>query len=145
MTDKSAFTDDEWKTVLQGPTSAGTMVALSQRGGSFRESFSMAKAYGEARKEHGDSELLDTIVSSKPEVDRKLPRDPGELTQHALKHLTDAVAVLEQKATPEEVEEYKRFALGLAERVAEAHKGVGDEERAALDQIAATLGVERSA
>ena len=60
-----------------------------------------------------------------------------------------------QKATPEEVEAYKRFVLKLAETVAEAHRegglmGIGGEqvsegERAALDEIAATLQVDRSA
>ena len=141
MTGKSDFSEDEWKTVLQGPTSAGTMVALSERGGSFRESFSMAKAYGEAREHHGESELLDEIVSSKPQVDRKLPREPAELTEHALRHVSDALALLEAKATPEEVEDYKQFVIGLAKRVAEAHKGIGDKEQVALDQVAGTLGV----
>jgi hypothetical protein len=145
MTDQSAFSEDEWKTVLQGPTSAGVMVAMSESGGSFRESFSMAKAYAEARKEHGESELLDTIVSSKPQMDRKLPRDPNELAEHALQHVRDGLALVEAKATPEELEDYKRFALTLAERVAEAHKGVGEKESAALDRLAETLGIQRDA
>lgn len=140
MTDRSAFTDDEWKTVLQGPTSAGMLVITSEGGGSIRESFSMAKAYTEARQQHGESELLDTIVSTKPEVDRARPHSPEELKERTMQHLGDAVALLEDKATPEELEEYKRFIVGLAERVAEAHKGVTDNERSAVAEIAATLG-----
>src|SRR6185503_14777524 len=58
MTGKADFTEEEWKDVLQGPPTAGMMVAMAQRGGTFRETISMAKAYGEARKEHGQSELL---------------------------------------------------------------------------------------
>ncbi len=151
MTAKSDFTDEEWKLVLQGPTSAGLLVIASDPGGSVRESFSMAKAYAEARQEHGDSELLDTIVSTKPEVDRTRPRSPEELKERGLQHLLDAVATLEQKATPEEVEQYKRFILTLAERVAEARKEgflglsgerVSPEEREALEQIAEALGIE---
>jgi hypothetical protein len=140
MTDRSAFTDDEWKTVLQGPTSAGMFVVTSERGGSIRESFSMAKAYTEARKQHGDSELLDTIVSTKPDVDRARAHSPEELKERTMQHLSDAVALLEDKATPEELEEYKRFIVGLAERVAEAHKGVTDSESSAIAEIAAALG-----
>ena len=139
LTGKSDFTDDEWMLVLQGPTSAGMMVAASESGGTFRESFSMAKAYTEARKEHGESELLDTIVSTRPEVDRTWVGSREELSQRALQHLQEAVAVLEAKATPEEVEGYKRFVLGLAERVAGAHKGVGNNEWGAIDQIANAL------
>ena len=142
MTGKSDFTEQEWKLVLQGPTSAGMMVAGSESGGTIRESFSMAKAYAEARKEHGESELLDTIVSTKPQVDRTRVHSREELSQRALQHLQDALAVLETKATPEEVEDYKRFVLGLARRVAEAHKGVGDSEQQAIEQIAGALGTD---
>jgi len=151
MTGKTDFTEEEWKLVLQGPTSAGLLVVASDPGGSVRESFSMAKAYAEARKDHGDSELLDTIVSAKPEVDRTRAHSREELKEHSLQHLRDAVALLEQKATPEEVEEYKQFIVNLAERVAEARKEgflglsgerVSSDERAAIEQIAEALGTE---
>jgi hypothetical protein len=115
-------------------------VITSEGGGSIRESFSMAKAYTEARQQHGDSELLDTIVSTKPQVDRSRAHSPEELKARTIQHLSDAVALLDDKATPEELEEYKRFIVNLAERVAEAHKGVADNERSAIGEIAAALG-----
>ena len=151
MTAKTDFTEEEWKLVLQGPTSAGLLVIASDRGGSVRESFSMAKAYAEARQQHGESQLLDTIVSTKPEVDKTRSHSPEELRGRGLQHLRDAVALLEQKATPEEVEQYKRFIVTLAERVAEARKEgflglsgdrVSPEERTSLEQIAEALGTE---
>jgi hypothetical protein len=143
MTGKSAFTDEEWETVLEGPPLAGLLVITAQRGGSFRESFALAKAYNEARQQHGESELLDEIVSAKPEIDRKRYSSPEQLQQQGLRGLRDAVAVLESKATPEEVEDYRNFVLALARRVAAAHKE-GDEsitpaEQAAIDEIAASL------
>jgi hypothetical protein len=149
MTGKADFTDEEWEQILQAPPTAGLIVITAQRGGSFRESFSMAKAYSEARRQHGDSELLDTIASTKPEVDHTRYHSPEELKEHGLAHLRDAVALLEQKATPEEVDDYKRFVINLAQRVAEAHKEgflglsgerVSDAEREAIEQIAETLG-----
>ena len=110
MTGKADFTDEEWKEILQGPPTAGMIVVTSQRGGTFRESISMAKAYGEARKEHGESELLDEIASTKPEVDRTRYHSADELRDNGLQHLRDAIALLDRKATPEEVAE----ALGTA-------------------------------
>jgi hypothetical protein len=151
MTGKSDFTAEQWKLVLEGPPTAGLLVVTAQRGGSFRETISMAKAYTEARKHHGESELLDEIVSTKPEVDRTRFHSAEELREHGLQHLRDAVALLDQKAAPEEVEDYKRFTLNLAERVASAHRegflGLSGErvsgaEQAAIDEIAATLGVD---
>src|SRR5690349_16651882 len=122
MTGKTDFTDEEWTQVLEGPTSAGLLVITSDRGGSIRESFSMAKAYAEARKQHGESELLDEIVSAKPEVDHTRFKTPEELKEASLGHIRDAVALLQSKASPEELDEYKKFILGLAQKVAEARK-----------------------
>lgn len=70
MTGKTDFSEQEWETVLEGPTSAGLIVSTAQRGGSFRESFSLAKAYAEARTAAGASDLMDEIAQSKPKVDR---------------------------------------------------------------------------
>jgi hypothetical protein len=148
MTGKSAFTEEEWQTVLEGPPLAGLLVVTAQRGGSFRESFALAKAYAEARQQHGESELLDEIVSAKPEVDRHKYGSPEELQQEGPKQLTDAVAVLQSKATPEEVEDYRKFVLSLAKRVAAAHKEHGESvsppEQAAIGQIEASLGGQQA-
>jgi hypothetical protein len=144
MTGKADFTEDEWKTVLEAPPSAGLLVIAADRGGTIRETFSMAKAYTEARKQHGESQLLDELVSAKPEMDHTRYHSPEELKQGSLKHVTDAVALLQSKATPEELDEYKKFILGLAQRVAEAHKEhgerVSDAEKQAIDEITTALG-----
>ena len=148
MTGKADFTEEEWKLVLEAPPSAGLIVIASDRGGSIRETFSMAKAYGEAQQ-HGESELLDEIASAKPEMDHTRYHSPEELKEACLKHLRDAIALLKEKATDEEVEEYRKFIVGLADRVAEARKEgflglsgerVSDDERAAIDEIKAALG-----
>jgi hypothetical protein len=147
MTTKADFTEQEWKQVLEGPTSAGMIVITAQRGGTFRETVSMAKAYAEARQQHGQSELLDAIVAAKPDVDRTRPHSPEELKEHYLGNLRDAVALLDGKATPEELDDYKRFTVSLAERVAKAHREGGrdedpisDTEKAAIATIVEALG-----
>ena len=53
MTAKADFTEEEWQQVLEAPPSAGLVVIASDRGGSIRETFSMAKAYAEAHKKPG--------------------------------------------------------------------------------------------
>ena len=144
MTGKADFADEEWELVLQGPPSAGMIVVTAQRGGTFRETLALAKAYAEARRHHGESELLDEIVAAKPELDHTRYHSAEELKQHGLQHLRDAVKLLEQKATAAEVEEYKRFVLTLADKVANAHreggKSVSDAEQAAIEEISASLG-----
>ncbi len=143
MTSKSDFTAEEWQLVLEAPPSAGLIVVTAQRGGSFRETIAMAKAYVEARQQHGKSELLDDIVAAKPERDHTHSHSPEELKQHGLQHLRESVALLEKKATPEEVEEYRRFIVTLSHKVAAAHREHGHEtseaEQAAIDDITQAL------
>jgi hypothetical protein len=144
MTGKTDFTPEEWQLVLHGPPTAGMIVLTAQHGGSFRETYAMAKAYAEAREHHGASELIDEIVGAKPQIDHTRYHSPEELKEQGLQHLRDAVGVLESKATPDEVDGYKRFVVTLAEKVANAHReggvSVSEPEQAALDEISATLG-----
>ena len=147
MTTKADFTDEEWKVVLEGPTSAGMIVITSQRGGTFRETYSMAKAYAEARKQHGQSELLDAIVAAKPEIDHTRAHSPEEAKEHGLANLRAAVALLDGKTSAEELDEYKRFTVNIADTVARAHRESGrdgdpvsDTEKAAITAITEALG-----
>src|SRR5215831_14038092 len=143
MTSKSDFTAEEWQLILEAPPSAGMIVVTAQRGGSFREAIAMAKAYVEARKQHGKSELLDDIVAAKPERDHTHYHSADELRQHGLQHLRDSVSLLETKATPEEVEEYRRFIVTLSTEVAAAHREGGQQvsepEHAAINDITEAL------
>jgi hypothetical protein len=144
MTGKADFTQDEWKLVLEAPPSAGLIVVTAQRGGTFRETIAMAKAYAEARQQHGESELLDEIAAAKPERDHTRYRSVAELKEHGLQHLRDAVELLGRKATADEVDEFRRFVLTLADKVASAHReggeSVSDAERAAIEEISTALG-----
>jgi hypothetical protein len=143
MTSKAAFSPEEWKVVLEGPPSAGLMVVTAARGGMIRESIAMSKAYVEARAQHGDSELLDEIVAAKPQADHTRYHSAAEL-----EHLRDAVALLQSKATAGELDDYRRFVLALAGKVAEAHKEEGQSvspaEAEAIQAITAALGTASS-
>ena len=143
MTSKTDFTEEEWRLILEAPPSAGMIVVTAQRGGSFRETIAMAKAYAEARQEHGNSKLLDEIVAAKPERDHAHAHSYEELKQQGLQHLRDSVALLEAKAAPEEVEEYRRFIITLSNKVAAAHRehgqDVSESERKAVEDITRAL------
>jgi response regulator of citrate/malate metabolism len=144
MSGKADFTPEEWQTISEAPVSAGLLVMTAQRGGVFRESLALAKAYNEARQQHGQSQLLDEIVSAKPARDHTRYHSPKELQDATLAHLRDAVSALQPKAAPDELSSYKQFVSTVAQRVAEAHRehgvAVSPAEQAALDEITATLG-----
>ena len=141
MTGKADFTSEEWELVREGPPTAALVAMTAEKGGSFRESWALAKAYTEARQAHGESELLDALVGEKPDLKRY--KTPEELDAQGLGRLTEAVALLEQKATVAEVAAYRKFALDVAQRVAAAHKEggqpVSDAERAAIERVESSL------
>lgn len=143
MTGKADLTPEEWQTVAEAPPAAGLAVATAQRGGTFRESFALAKAYSEARVDHGPSALLDDLLAERPKIKREHAHSAGELKDDALRQLREAVAIIRAKGAPEELEAYRGFVLGLADRVAKAHKedgaAVGLQEQAVIDEIRASL------
>jgi hypothetical protein len=153
MTKKADFNAEEWSTVVEGPLLGGLRVITASRGGTIRESIAMGKAYTAAREKHGESELLDELVASPPAIDASRLQEGGGIAA-GTKRLREAVRIVEEKATPEEAEAYKRFVLEVAKTAASAHKegghlGIGgkpvsDEEQAAIDEIAATLGISAS-
>jgi hypothetical protein len=150
MTRKADFNAEEWTTVVEGPLLAGMRVVTADRGGRIRESLAMGQVYAQARKRHGESELLDALVSSPPALDQERLRAAGDVGRASTERLREALEILKQKASPEEIEAYKRFVADVAEAAARAHKeggfiGIGgkevsESERAALDEIQATLG-----
>jgi hypothetical protein len=147
MTTHADFTEEEWDTVLEGPTSAGMIVTTAEHGGTFREVMAMAKVFAEARKEHGSSELLDEIVGHKPETDRTKAHSKEEMKEHGLQRIRDAVALVGDKATGSELGDYRLFIVTLSKRVAAAKKekgsedGVSPAEATAISEIEAALGL----
>jgi hypothetical protein len=152
MTMKADFNAEEWQQIAAAPAIAGLIVVSAQRGGTIRETMAIGKAYTEAKKAHGDFDLLGQVVSHAPQPDMEGIDSKEELHVDGLQKIRDAVAILEAKATPEEVEAYKAFSLTVAERAAEADKsggvlGIGgervsDAEREALAAVADALGTE---
>jgi hypothetical protein len=149
VTTKAAFSPSEWQLVLEGPPMAGLLVITASHGGTFRETFAMSKAYAEARAQHGESELLDEIVAEKPRmVHGGHVHTPEELRDQGLDCLTDVTTLLEDKATVEERDDYRRFVLTVANKVAAAHreggKQVSPAEEQAIQDITTALGMDSS-
>jgi hypothetical protein len=144
MTTKSEFNAEEWERVAQAPALGAMMVMLADRGGAIRESLAVGKAYAEARRD-ADGELLEALVGSAPQLDPASVGAPDQLPER----LREAVRIVNEKATPEEAEQYRQFILRVAETVAHAHKeggvlGIGgkevsERERAALDELVGLL------
>ena len=149
MTTKSEFNAEEWDRIAQAPALAALAVIIADRGGVIRESIALGKAYAEARRDAG-SELIEQLVASPPHLDRASMGQPDQLRTQLPERLDEAVRLVEEKATPEEAEQYRQFILRVADVVAHAAKeggvlGIGgkevsEQEQAVLDELAAKLG-----
>ena len=146
MATKADFNADEWSKLVEAPLLAGMRVSGASGGGKIREAVAVAKVYGEARTQHGDSALLDEIVGSPPGVEQTGPGDdPAAVVAARLK---EALRIVDEKS-PEDSDAYRSFIVAVARGAAEAHKeggfiGIGgrkisEEEAAALDEIQAVL------
>jgi hypothetical protein len=150
MTSKAGFNAEEWSIVAAAPLLAGERVAAAERGGTIRERFAIGRVYAAARELHGESALLDELVATTPSIDLHELRGAGDQVAASNERLRAALAILDAKATPQDVAAYKGFVLAVVQTVAEAFReggfvGIGgeevsDREQAALDEIAAVLG-----
>lgn len=151
MTRKADFNAEDWSIVVEGPMYAGMRVIAAERGGTVRELAAMSRVYQEARAQAGHSTLLDAIVTSPVSLDGERIRQAGDqLSAITTGHLRRAMSILETAASPEEVDDYKRFVMTVAQTVAGAHReggflGFGGSEvsaaeDAALDEISLALG-----
>lgn len=139
MATKADFTEEEWKTLQEGLNGAGLYVALVDRGffDSFKEANALAHHLRDAH-EHSDSLLVRDLATGH---DRPfgMTSSPDEVQQSVVSTLGQAVALLQAKS-PDDLSAYKKLVLDVAQSVAEAAKGVSQQESQALDQIRAALG-----
>lgn len=154
MTEKAAFDAEQWTLITTAPFLTALLVIAADRGGTVRESVAISRAYAAARAAE-PSPLLEAVISTPPAFDpAKTPRTPDDLRREAPDTLRRAIALLEQKATDEELREYKRFVFSVADTVARAHReggflGIGgtkvsEHEQEALDEISAIFDTIQS-
>jgi hypothetical protein len=155
MTTKAEFNAEEWSTIVSGPFVAGLTVIAADRGGTVRETLALAKGIAEEQREGDKPELVQELLTERPNPqallgEREQKLAPEELPNRTEEVLREALALLEAKATSDEVEAYKQLCLDIAQRVAERTKsgdflGIGGErvskeEALALDRLRAILG-----
>jgi hypothetical protein len=148
MTKRADFNADEWAIVVEAPALAAAQVMTAERGGTFREASSLARTYKEAR-EGQHTELVEALLAEPPRIEPATVHSHEELAQHTDERLRAATELLRTHASPEELDDYRKFVLAVARAVARAHKeggflGIGgkeisEAEQAAIDAIIDSL------
>jgi hypothetical protein len=149
MTDKSAFTDDEWH-ALSDATLLVTLAifAVGEHGpiSMVKEASASARAIAHPG-EHGPANALITELATAAETkearhDMKEHRGKSmeEALEHSLSGLAPTAAAL-KKIPADEAAQVGAWLVDIAKAIAASAKTVTPEEQGAIDRIAAQFGV----
>lgn len=163
MASKTDFTPDEWMTLRTAPALVGgAMMAASPDGffTSIREAFSMGSSSFSTLKAFESVALLKEIMTDKDKLVDDMKARLGtegdaaarraKLHAEAIAGVKQAVAILVQKGTPEDVKAYRAWIGAVAEGVANAASSggflgfggekVSEAEKSFLGEVSAAMG-----
>jgi hypothetical protein len=162
MASKSDFTPEEWKTIVAAAPMVGLAVTCTSPNGPWgvmKEMLSMGMAMAEMLQKGSSNPLIADLAAdlkarlTKPEPPKGI-KDPELCKEMALQHVRAVNELLDRKVKDEEGDEFKKWLLTVARRVAEAANeggifGIGgerisDAEKNVLRQIAFALGQPQS-
>jgi hypothetical protein len=162
MTDKSNFTPEEWKVLLESVMMAGIAVSAAEPSGLWgllKESFAGGTALATARTDPGSNALIKAVVADFETAEgRSAARDglkkeltgskPGEIKAKCIETLRRAGAVVDAKA-PGDAAAFKGWLRQISQHVAEASTEggflgfggvpVSEGEKATLTEISSAL------
>jgi hypothetical protein len=162
MTDKSSFTPEEWKLLLESVMMAGIAVTAAEPSGLWgllKESFASGSALMTAKMDAASNPLIKAVVADfETAQGRSTARDglkgkltgskPAEIKARCIETLRQAGAVVDAKA-PGDAAAFKGWLRQISQHVAEAAKeggflGIGgvsvsEAEKATLTEISSAL------
>jgi hypothetical protein len=162
MTDKSTFTPEEWKLLLESVMMAGIAVTAAEPSGLWgllKESFASGSVLMSAKTDPGSNQLVKAVVADFETADgRNITRDglkkeltgskPGEIKAKCIETLRQAGAVVDAKA-PGDAGAFKGWLHQISQHVAEASTEggflsfggvpVSEAEKATLNEISSAL------
>jgi hypothetical protein len=159
MTTRADYTADEWTVLKDAAWLAAMAIHLADMRSdpleNWQEVQTMIRRFNTGSQLYPRNTLIAALRVPPPpdEARPPAPKMPAaaEMRALALAGCRQAVAVLTQKSTPQEAEEYKYWVLAMAEATARAatERGwllrnphpVSLKERALLDELAGALGV----
>lgn len=153
----ATYTPEETATVIKAVTMSGMAVAIADIGivSTAIEAGAMAKEIVGATKQYPNNELIQAAFSEES-LKKGYPGSPDKdmtpdnAVNKAIDAINAALAIVNAKASPEEVSEYKQLIYATADRVANAAgeglfgsgaQKVSAKEAAALSSLKAALGV----
>jgi hypothetical protein len=152
MTDRSVFSDDEWKAITEAPLLVSlAMVAVGEHGpiSVVKEAAASARAVTHPSAGGPADELIAEIAreaesrEARHDVRQHRGKSLDEVVEGAVADLGAAATAL-RKLPAEEAEQIGKWFADIAKAVAAAAKTVTPAEQATIDRIAKLFGVVSS-
>jgi hypothetical protein len=155
MTSKQDFTDEEWTRIRRAPLVAGVAISLADPGGPIEMAKETMATLRSATLPPSQEELLASVALDVQALAQHKQNPLGDFKprggQQVLEELREVNEIVTAKATPEEVEAFRRWLVAAAQAAADAGKeggfmGFGAErvsagERQMLEQVRAAVGM----
>ena len=159
MSNITNFTPEELNLIREIIPLTGFAVAVAGNSGiigTFKEAAATVRGLGEAAAKYPQNELIQSLLKdlgqNRPTMPKYNPLEANiqeKIKTDALEKCRQVVTVLTQKATPQEVSEFKQWILAVSDSVANAAKegaflGIGGErvsaaEKAVLNDLQGVL------
>ena len=155
MTSRQDFTEQEWARIRRAPLVAGVAISLADPGGPIEVAKETMASLRSATLPPSQEELLASVALDVQALTQHKQNPLGDFKprsgQQVLEELRGVNEIVTAKATPEEVEAFRRWLVAAAQSAADAAKeggfmGFGAEqvsagEKQMLDQVRAVLGL----
>ena len=155
MTSKQDFTDQEWTRIRRAPLVAGVAISLADPGGPIEMAKETMATLRSATLPPSQEELLAAVALDIQALSQHRQNPLGDFKprggQQVLEELKGVNELVTAKATPQEVEAFRRWLLAAAQAAADAGKeggfmSFGTErvsagEQRMLEQVRAALGM----
>ena len=151
MTDKSAFTDDEWHALTDAPLLVTAAVFIVGEHGPIsmmKEASASARAISKPGERGVANALIGQIVAeantkeARAEMRERRGPTPQAAVESVLQELAPAADAL-KKLPADEAAEVAGWYVAIAEAVAASAKTVNPDEQATIDKISALFGVAK--
>ena len=149
MTDKSAFTDDEWHALTDAPLLVTAAIFFAGEHGPIsvvKEASASARAISKPGERGVANELIGQIVAeaNTKEARAELKEHRGPTPQAAIEsvlHDLQPAADALKKLPPDEAAQVTAWFIAIADAVAQSAKTVNPDEQATIEKLAALFGV----
>jgi hypothetical protein len=149
MTDKSAFTDDEWHALTDAPLLVTAAIFITGEHGPIsmmKEASASARSISRPGERGVANELIGQIVAeaNTKETRAELKEHRGPTPQAAIEgvlHDLEPAAAALKKLPPDEAAQIAAWFVAIAEAVAQSAKTVNPDEQATIEKLAALFGV----